>query len=101
MVQLTEIELTFTLPEWVTNKKFWWTERIYYGESHIWAGQVKEDKPRNYIFDRLFNMEGSSQFCDHPWGPWVSFKVENATPPAIQNVKTRLNNLLREFKNAK
>ena len=98
MVQLTEIELTFTLPEWVTNKRWWWTERIYYDKSHVWAGQVKDDKYRNYIFDRIFLMEGLVEYCDHPWGPWAKFKVEDAAFRTIKKYTERLENLLKEFK---
>ncbi len=98
MVQLTEIELTFTLPEWVTNKEFWWTERIYYDQSHVWAGQTKEDKFRSYIFDRIFMMEGLIEYCDHPWGPWAKFKVEDASFRTIKKYTERLESLLREFK---
>jgi len=101
MVTLTEIEITFCLPEWVTNKEFWWIDRIYYDKSHVWAGQVKEDKHRSYIFDRIFMMEGLIEYCDHPWGPWAKFKVEDASVNTIIKCMDRLHNLLREFKDEK
>lgn len=101
MIELIEIKITFNLPEWILEKKWWWTERIYYGGSHVWAGQVKEDKYRNYILDRIGMMEGLTEYCDHPWGPWVTFEIPNASPPVIHNYKERLENLLKEFKNGK
>ena len=101
MVELSEIEVTFHLPEWVTDKKFWYNHRIYYDKSHIWAGQVKEDQYRSKIFDRLGNMASCSEYCDHPWGPWIKVKLGN--PPhhmyrEIGKVETQINNILREFK---
>lgn len=98
MIEILEMTVTFSLPDWIF--KYDYNKRTYFDESHQWAGQIKSDTTENEVADYLWKEMEWDEIGLHAMGPSIKFRLKHAeasTIPVGETVmlKAQLQSILR------
>lgn len=99
MPQVCQIEVLFSLPEWISNHDYY--KRHLWPEHHQWAGQYRKDTFENPVFDRLWTELEYNESCDNMAGPWIKVTVAESAHPMLEThihqMQAKIAAILAEF----
>lgn len=97
-------QVSFSLPDWVTDDRFEHCRHRFYGPGHAWEGQIESTDYPNQVQDGLHRLKEVTETCFHPMGPSVTAEFTVAPrflPRAIDRFHAKLERYLSRFRESK